>query len=110
MLIRPRLRSQLLLKQHRLRLATLRWRHDYATFRFVLPGQLGSRKFVGVFATFAIHEPFVYVEPRTWTISGESRTHGNKRILQDPSNDLVRLWGAQGGAPTTLGNGPTMHS
>ena len=64
-----------------------------------VPGQLGSRKFVGVFATFAIHEPFVYVEPRTWTISGESCTHGNKRILEDRSKDLVRLWRARDGAP-----------
>jgi hypothetical protein len=36
---------QLPLKQHRLRLTTLRWRHDYPTFRFVAPSKLGSRKF-----------------------------------------------------------------
>ena len=41
-----------------------------------------------MFATFAIHEPFVYVEPQTWVICGESCTHGNKRILEDQSKRL----------------------
>ena len=66
--------------------------------------------FVGVFATFAIHEPFIYVEPRTWIICGESCTHGNKSILEHRSKDLIRLWGARGDGPITLRNGPSMHS
>ena len=54
-----------------------------------------------MFATFAIHEPFVYVEPPTGIVCGESCGHANKRILEDRSKDLVRLWGARGGEPIT---------
>ena len=97
MLIRPRLRSQLPLKQHRLRLSTLHCRTITRHFGSSCPVNPVRENFVGVFATFAFHEPVVYVEPRIWVICGESCTHGNKRILEDWSSDLVRLWGARGG-------------
>jgi len=103
MLIRPRLRSQTT------QAAQAQTNHFALAARLphISVRRARSTRFARILSACSLPLPFTsYVEPWTWSICGESCAHGNKRILEDRSRDLVRLWDARGGGPITLRNGP----